>query len=98
MNKNEILKKIGEILDPDLGISIVDLGLIYKVTAGKDTIDILMTLTTPFCPLASTIEGKVKEILASSDPRKISVAFTFDPPWTIDRISEETRLKLGLLS
>ncbi|MBI4053885.1 MAG: DUF59 domain-containing protein [Candidatus Doudnabacteria bacterium] len=94
-----ILKKIGEIPDPDLGISLVDLGLIYKVEVKNDTVEILMTLTTPMCPLAGTLEGQIKEKLKNhKEVKSVKISFTFDPPWTVERISEETKLKLGLLT
>lgn len=98
LTKKLALEKIAEVLDPDLGISIVDLGLIYEVTVEGNNLDILMTLTTPMCPLASTLENQVKEKLQGAGIEKIHVAFTFDPPWSIDRMSEETKLKLGILS
>src|SRR3989338_5632434 len=98
MTKKQALEKIGEILDPDLGISIVELGLIYNVTVKDALIEVLMTLTTPMCPLASTLEGLIKDKLAGSGVERVHVSFTFDPPWSIDRISEETKLKLGLFT
>ncbi|HLC45205.1 MAG: hypothetical protein A2722_02180 [Candidatus Doudnabacteria bacterium RIFCSPHIGHO2_01_FULL_50_11] len=98
MTKKQALEKIGEILDPDLGISIVELGLIYNVTVKDALIEVLMTLTTPMCPLASTLEGLIKDKLAGSGVERVQVSFTFDPPWSIDRISEETKLKLGLFT
>jgi metal-sulfur cluster biosynthetic enzyme len=96
MTKEEVLAKINEIPDPDIGISLVELGLIYDVKVTNKTVEILMTLTTPFCPLASTLETQIKQKLKGK--RKIKVSFTFDPPWTIDKISEATKLKLGLLT
>jgi len=91
-----ILKKINEIQDPDIGIGIVDLGLVYDLKADDDIIEITMTLTTPACPLAGNFEKQVKEKLAY-EQKKIHVTFTFDPPWSMERISEETRLKLGIM-
>lgn len=96
LTKEQILAKINEIPDPDLGISLVELGLIYNVEVKVGQVEILMTLTTPMCPLASTLEQQVKDKLGKDVDVKIS--FTFDPPWSVDRISEETKLKLGLLS
>lgn len=96
MTKEQILAKINEIPDPDIGISLVELGLIYDVKISRDAIEILMTLTTPFCPLAGTLEKQIKDKLGES--KKVKVSFTFDPPWSVDKISEETKLKLGLLT
>ena len=96
MTKDQILAKINEIPDPDLGISLVELGLIYNIEVKDGVVEILMTLTTPMCPVASTLEGMIKEKLGRDT--KVNISFTFDPPWTADRIKEETKLKLGLLT
>ncbi|MCL5435902.1 MAG: metal-sulfur cluster assembly factor [Patescibacteria group bacterium] len=96
MTKEEALKKINQIPDPDIGISLVELGLIYDVKVAGDTIEVLMTLTTPFCPLAGTLEKQIKQKLGGR--HKVQVSFTFDPPWSIDKISEAAKLKLGLLT
>lgn len=96
LTKEQVLAKINEIPDPDIGISLVELGLIYDVKVAGDKIEVLMTLTTPFCPLAGTLEEQIKRKLGSK--RKVKVSFTFDPPWTVDKISEATKLKLGLLT
>lgn len=94
--KEIILRKINEIQDPDIGIGIVDLGLIYEVQEENDRINIVMTLTTPACPLAGAFEKQVQEKLSDIN-KNIHITFTFDPPWSMDRISEETRLKLGIM-
>jgi len=96
MTKEQVLSKINEIPDPDIGISLVELGLIYDVKIVKDEVEILMTLTTPFCPLAGTLEKQIKDKLGGK--MKVNIKFTFDPPWSVDKISEETKLKLGLLT
>ncbi|PIR97064.1 MAG: hypothetical protein COT91_03380 [Candidatus Doudnabacteria bacterium CG10_big_fil_rev_8_21_14_0_10_41_10] len=99
MTKENILKKLNDILDPDIGIGLVDLGLIYNVTVKNQDIDILMTLTTPYCPFAQAFErGIEKKLSEISNVGKIFIKFTFDPPWNKDRISEEAKMKLGLLS
>lgn len=96
MTKAEVLAKINEIPDPDIGISLVELGLIYDVKVSRDAVEILMTLTTPFCPLAGTLEKQIQDKLGGA--KKVRVSFTFDPPWSVDKISEETKLKLGLIT
>jgi metal-sulfur cluster biosynthetic enzyme len=98
INKRRILKAIGGILDPELHISLVDLGLIYKVTVKNDQVNVLMTLTTPACPLADTIKKHVEDKIKSlSGVKNASVDFTFDPPWTPDLIAPEIKFKLGLI-
>lgn len=96
------------VIDPELHIDIVGLGLIYDVTVrtiqkatGPSTfVHILMTLTTPGCPLAGVFGQMVKdqfEGIVGLDPAKdIEVELTFDPPWLPDMMSEEARAELGL--
>ncbi|MDP2933331.1 MAG: metal-sulfur cluster assembly factor [bacterium] len=99
VSPKSILDKLKEVIDPELGISIVDLGLIYGVTIHKSAADVLMTFTTPFCPLAAKIEQQVKEKLMKLPKiKKVHVSITFDPPWTIEKISEVGKLKLGLIN
>jgi len=93
----QIRKKLREISDPELGINIVDLGLIYKVNVEDEVVKILMTLTTPFCPLTAFFEqeitAKVKEI---KWVKNVEISFTFDPPWDVSKMSEDARLQLGI--
>lgn len=96
---NAILKKLSEVIDPELGISIVDLGLIYDVRYKNGKTEILMTFTTPFCPLAAKIEREIKEKLRELPKiKEMRISITFDPPWSIEKISENAKLKLGLLN
>lgn len=100
MNKLEekVWEKLKQIPDPELNISLVDLGLIYKVEVGEGKAKITMTLTTIGCPLFGTIqktvEAKVSEI---EEIKNVDVSLTFDPPWSMDKMSEEAKLKLGLI-
>lgn len=92
------MEKLGLVLDPELGVSIVALGLIYDVQVTKDGIcKISMTLTTVGCPLfgqiQKEIEDRVMEIKAIED---VEVKLTFDPPWDTSKMSEEAKIQLGL--
>ena len=87
------------IFDPEIPVDIYELGLIYDVMVNEDAeVKILMTLTTPNCPVAETlpleVEEKVKSIKMVKDAE---VEITFDPPWTQDLMSEEAKLALGML-
>ena len=97
ITKEKILAQLKEVLDPELKINVVDLGLIYDVKVDKDNVEILMTLTTPFCPLSAFFEkellSKVKEV---KDVKDVKINLTFDPPWSAEKMSEEARLQLGL--
>jgi len=95
----KIVKVLKTIYDPEIPVDIYELGLIYDVFVNEDQdVKILMTLTTPNCPVAETlpkeVEDKVKSIKMVSDAE---VEITFDPPWSQDLMSEEAKLELGML-
>jgi len=87
------------IYDPEIPVDIYELGLIYDVFVNEDKeVKILMTLTSPNCPVAETLPVEVEEKVKSLDLVKdAEVEITFDPPWTQDLMSEEAKLELGLL-
>lgn len=95
----KIVRIIKTIYDPEIPVDIYELGLIYDVFVNEDQeVKILMTLTTPNCPVAETlpkeVEDKVKSLKGIKDAE---VEITFDPPWTQDLMSEEAKLELGML-
>ena len=99
LSKELILEKLKEVVDPEIGIDVVNLGLIYEIDIRPDnTVYVKMTMTTPGCPLTMwllrAVEEKVLEIPGVKDAE---IELTFDPPWTPDRISEEYKKKLGLI-
>lgn len=99
INKKSVLDKLGKVLDPELCISIVDLGLIYKVSISKNNkVKILMTLTTIGCPLFPMIEQQIKNTLKPLGivENNITVELVFDPPWNMDKMSEKGKVMLGI--
>ena len=96
---DEIVKVLKSIFDPEIPVDIYELGLIYDVFVNEDSdVKILMTLTTPNCPVAETLPKEVEEKVKSLDDVKdAEVEITFDPPWNKDLMSEEAKLELGLL-
>ncbi len=95
----KIVNVLKTIYDPEIPVDIYELGLIYDVFVNEDCdVKILMTLTTPNCPVAETlpleVEEKVKSLNAVNDAE---VEITFDPPWTQELMSEEAKLELGML-
>jgi len=93
-----ILEKLKEVIDPEIGIDVVNLGLIYELKLNPDnTVYVKMTMTTPGCPLTMwilrAVEDKILEIPGVKDAE---IELTFDPPWTPDRISPEYKKRLGL--
>ena len=95
----KIVKVLKTIFDPEIPVDIYELGLIYDVLVNEDNeVRILMTLTSPNCPVAETLPVEVEEKVRSIDEIKdVEVEITFDPPWTQDLMSEEAKLELGLL-
>lgn len=94
-----IVKVLKTIYDPEIPVDIYELGLIYDVMVNEDNeVRILMTLTSPNCPVAETLPVEVEEKVKSIDALKdVEVEITFDPPWTQELMSEEAKLELGLL-
>ena len=95
----KIVKELKSIFDPEIPVDIYELGLIYDVFVNEDNeVKILMTLTSPNCPVAESLPLEVEEKIRSIDELKTAeVEITFDPPWTKDLMSEEAKLELGFL-
>ena len=95
----KIDKELKSIFDPEIPVDIYELGLIYDVFVNEDNeVKILMTLTSPNCPVAESLPQEVEEKIRSIDEVKTAeVEITFDPPWTKDLMSEEAKLELGFL-
>ena len=95
----KIVKVLKTIYDPEIPVDIYELGLIYDVMINEDfDVKILMTLTSPNCPVAETLPVEVEEKIKSIDEIKdAEVEITFDPPWSQELMSEEAKLELGML-
>lgn len=96
--KNQVREKLRLVLDPELGVSIVDLGLIYEITVTKDGIcTVTMTLTTIGCPLFGQIQKEIEDRIMEIDAiEDVVVNLTFDPPWDTSKMSAEAKIQLGL--
>lgn len=97
--QNDVISIIKTIFDPEIPVDIYELGLIYEVKVSPGgKVDILMTLTSPACPVAGTlpgeVEAKIKGVHGVSD---VNVELTFEPAWSQDLMSEEAKLELGFL-
>lgn len=97
--EKEIVITLKNIFDPEIPVNIFDLGLIYEIDIQEDNnAHILMTLTSPNCPVAESLPQEVKERVASvKGIRNVEVEITFDPPWDKEMMSEEAKLDLGFL-
>ncbi len=96
---DQVVAVLKTIFDPEIPVDIYELGLIYDVFVNEDNdVKVLMTLTTPNCPVAETLPEEVKQKIASIDVvNEAEVELTFDPPWSQDLMSEEAKLELGML-
>jgi len=86
------LAALESVIDPEIGLNVVDLGLIYQLDfdEAEKIIFVTMTLTTQFCPMGESITSSVQRVLEATFPgEKVSLELTFDPPWNYERISEE---------
>jgi metal-sulfur cluster biosynthetic enzyme len=94
ISKDIVTEKLRSVKDPELGLDIVTLGLVREVTIDDDGVEILMTLTSPFCPFADDlIQSIEKEVGKLPDTGDVRVEITFDPPW---EPPQEVKDALGL--
>ncbi len=93
----EILQRLDDVLDPELGIGLVSLGLIYRIHIDdNDSVSVWMTLTTPGCPMHATITRDVERALRDiSWISDVSVNLVFEPPWSPERLSDSARMQLA---
>jgi metal-sulfur cluster biosynthetic enzyme len=92
-------ERLTEIIDPEVGLNIVEMGLIYELKVDDaDNVHVRMTLTTPGCPMHGSMADGVQEVLESLPGiGRVDVEVTFDPPWEPEMMSEEALRKLGWL-
>ncbi|MDE0344129.1 MAG: iron-sulfur cluster assembly protein [Deltaproteobacteria bacterium] len=97
VTKEQVYEALQDCYDPEIPVSIVELGLVYDVEVADDTVEVKMTLTAPGCGMggmiAANAESLIREIPGVKDA---SVDLVWDPPWDPSRISEEARQKLGI--
>jgi len=96
VTEEDVREQLREVMDPELNINIVDLGLIYEIDVDEgDNVDILMTLTTPGCPLHGVFDELVTKEVEKLDVGEIDVELTFEPRWSPEEMSDEARDKMG---
>ncbi len=97
VDAERVKKALSEVIDPEIGINIVDLGLIYDIKVEDDTVNVKMTLTVPGCPLGNFILTQAKEKIEEIEGVKnVNIELVWDPPWNISMISEEAKKMLGI--
>lgn len=97
--ENTIIEVLKTIYDPEIPVDIYELGLIYEIKVQDDfSVNVLMTLTSPNCPVAESLPQEVEDKIAQIDSvTKAAVTITFEPQWDKDMMSEEAQLELGFM-
>lgn len=99
--KELVIANLKKVFDPEIPVNIYDLGLIYDLSVSDDSVKVVMTLTSAFCPSAEEIPADVQAQIENAltelnTTRTTSVEVVFDPPWTPERVTEEARLEMGM--
>ncbi len=93
--EDRIVESLRKVIDPDLGVNIVDLGFVRQVQVNGRQASLDVTLTNPFCPLTSIIEDQMRnELVGQGVLEDFEVSWVFDPPWSPDQVSEKARSQL----
>ena len=97
MTEQDIREALSDVIDPELGVNIVDLGLVYEISLRDRSVQIVMTMTSPMCPLAEYLkdaaEAAIRDRLPDLD--RVDIAVVQDPPWDPSLMSEDARRQLG---
>lgn len=97
ITKEQIIDILRTVIDPEIGINIVDLGLVYEILINDQIIDISMTLTTPGCPMHGSITDWVQRIITMTIPGStVNVNLVWEPKWTPEKMSDEAKQQLGM--
>lgn len=97
IDENTVRDALREVIDPELGCNIVDLGLLYAIALEGTTVTVQMTLTTPGCPMQESLAWGVQSALLKLDGvEEVEVELVWDPPWSPDRMTEAGRARLGV--
>lgn len=96
IDEKTVRKVLFEVMDPEMNISIMDLGLVYGVKVANKKVEISMTLTTLGCPLFPIIEKEINQKLATIGVEDLDIRLTFNPPWSFEKMTDRARAMLGL--
>lgn len=96
--KDEIIEKLENVIDPELGVDIVNLGLIYEIDLDSaGSCEIKMTLTTMGCPLTDVLAEMIeRELQPIAEVNQVNIDFVWEPAWTIDKMTRYARMALGI--
>ena len=92
----EVEEALTNVIDPELGLDFVELGLIYGVDVTGSDVHVTFTLTSPGCPIGPQVSEQIEEFVGElDDVEEVTSTMTFSPPWTPDRMSEDAKFALG---
>jgi metal-sulfur cluster biosynthetic enzyme len=93
---DDVTDALGNVIDPELGLDFVELGLIYEVEVDGGDVHVTFTLTSPGCPIGPQVTDQIKEYVGELDGvQQVDATMTFSPPWTPDLMSEDAKFALG---
>jgi metal-sulfur cluster biosynthetic enzyme len=94
--EEDVTEALSNVIDPELGLDFVELGLVYDVNIDGGKVDITFTLTTPACPIGPQVSEQMKEFVGEIDGvTEVVPSMVFTPPWTPDKMSEDAKFALG---
>jgi metal-sulfur cluster biosynthetic enzyme len=97
VNEEDVLRALSEVYDPDLGIDVVSLGLVYEVKVVDEKVFVLFTLTFPGCPYADYLVQEINDAVSNlENVKEVDVKLTFNPPWSPDKIDKDIRAALNI--
>ena len=93
---DDVQDALTNVIDPELGLDFVELGLVYEIEVDEDEVNITFTLTSPGCPIGPQVSDQMKEFVGELEGvKEVHPHMTFSPPWTPDRMSEDAKFALG---
>jgi len=94
--EEDVTEALSNVIDPELGLDFIELGLVYDVAIEGSKVDITFTLTTPACPIGPQVSEQMKEFVGELDGgEEVVPTMVFTPPWTPDKMSEDAKFALG---
>ena len=96
VSEDDVTEALANVIDPELGLDFVELGLVYDVAIDGGTVNITFTLTTPACPIGPQVSEQMKEFVGDLEGvEEVVPSMVFTPPWTPDKMSEDAKFALG---
>lgn len=96
VNEDSVMQALRDVYDPEIGVNVVDLGLVYRVEVHGGNVDVDLTMTTPACPAYEMMTETAEQAIKSIDGvQNVHIELVWDPPWTPDRMDDDIKRALG---